>query len=1216
MIIFNTISSLVSALIYKIPEFKIAITLILATIFINTDILCGQSVDLILQEALSGSAEFTATNSITLKAGFSTYPGTTFKASITNAQGIGASVIITPSTSGTAVSAGSSALNFIKAITYREARTSEPASNVSFMFNEDIEYFDGLGRPLQTVQVGAAPNGEDIVVPFFYDNYGREAIKALPYTDTQSGNFRSDATLAKLNNYYYSTLGLQDSVAYNKTVFDNSPLNRPLQLFGPGQDWKDNNKNTTINYFTNETSESGWIVNGNYDYGTISYPASSLYITEIIDEQGNKTLEYKNKQRQVVLKKSYNGSAWLRTAYIYDDHGLLRCIVPPLASGPEDNALCYYYLYDSRNRMIEKRVPGTERTYMVYDNRDRLRCTQNGIQHNTNSWSFIKYDALNRPIVTGIIDNYTGEISSAVNTGDISESWIGTAASANYKGYSSNSFPTNGTIQTATFYDNYSFTTSLSLGDSLTFEKYSDLYGTLSKKDSDPIGRITGTYSTILIGESNSNIKKDLYSASYYDKYGNILRTISVNHLGGKDIVTNKYQDITWLLTQSRQEHYKGSEHITIAQIMEYDHVGRLLDTRQQINNQSEITLNASSYNRIGQQSAKYLHSPQTSGSRSFLQKVDYQYNIRGWLTKINDPALDSESDLFGMQISYNVAESGLNSFTPSQACYNGNISAIRWKSSNDVQRAYVFSYDNLNRLTQARYAEGASLNQGVDSNNENIPEYDDNGNIKRLQRYFGGTLVDNLAYTISPKTNQISSITDATTVDNSSVDDYPGTSSTYSYDKNGNMTTDGSRGTDLSYFETINLPKIVDFKNDARILYYYTPSGAKLLKHVINGGDAYTHYIGNIIYEGGKLSYILTPEGRMVASGEGSSRKFLYEYNLKDHLGNTRVTFREGDNAGTFSLLGVDNYYPFGLIMNHIPFNSNGAYPENKYLYNGKELQNETLNGKFFGMYDYGARFYDPQIGRWHSPDPLQQYDSPYTYVDNNPISNIDPTGMWGEEPHYITKVVTDPTGRIIYWDPNDPDKNIYRSTQFTYQKGESTDRMEIMGIEEPNRNYKVGWYLSMTLGRDGKNHQFISPVNDGPLEEVYPEEDIIEMIYSGGTSKFLKEGLTLGARKIGSGKLKILKKLARYIVNQSSNQKIPGTAKGGKKYTNDGRDGSVVLPKKDSKGNPVTYSEYDINPAPQHGRDRGSERMVIGSDGSAWYTKDHYQSATPFTY
>ncbi|ALR31279.1 hypothetical protein ATE47_12430 [Chryseobacterium sp. IHB B 17019] len=87
-----------------------------------------------------------------------------------------------------------------------------------------------------------------------------------------------------------------------------------------------------------------------------------------------------------------------------------------------------------------------------------------------------------------------------------------------------------------------------------------------------------------------------------------------------------------------------------------------------------------------------------------------------------------------------------------------------------------------------------------------------------------------------------------------------------------------------------------------------------------------------------------------------------------------------------------VNNYYPFGLLHDYSETTQN-AY---QYKYNGKELQ-ET------GMYDYGARMYMADIGRWGVSDPLSELQfaySPYSYVYGNPIRFNDPTGMIGEDP------------------------------------------------------------------------------------------------------------------------------------------------------------------------------------------------------------------------
>lgn len=156
--------------------------------------------------------------------------------------------------------------------------------------------------------------------------------------------------------------------------------------------------------------------------------------------------------------------------------------------------------------------------------------------------------------------------------------------------------------------------------------------------------------------------------------------------------------------------------------------------------------------------------------------------------------------------------------------------------------------------------------------------------------------------------------------------------------------------------------------------------------------------YIGNFIYENNSLSFILTDNGRLVAEPVEAPgiTTFKYEYFIKDHLGNTRVTVK--DSLGIPAVQMENHYYPFGMALGGQSYTNPLQQTANKYLYNGKEMQDDLG----LDWYDYGARFYDAQIGRWHSVDPMaEKYSNwtPYNYCYNNPIKFIDPTGMDAEE-------------------------------------------------------------------------------------------------------------------------------------------------------------------------------------------------------------------------
>lgn len=205
-----------------------------------------------------------------------------------------------------------------------------------------------------------------------------------------------------------------------------------------------------------------------------------------------------------------------------------------------------------------------------------------------------------------------------------------------------------------------------------------------------------------------------------------------------------------------------------------------------------------------------------------------------------------------------------------------------------------------------------------------------------------------------------------------------------YAYDANGNLISDANKGYDHILYDVLNLPKQVSTISQ-NIKYIYDATGAKLAK--VGTSGAKTYYPGSFVYNESSLTYILHPEGTYIPGGN-------YQYFLKDHLGNTRLVVNTVGTGG--NIVQQTDYYPFGMDIKSY---SNGA--ENKYRYNGKEIQDDVINGKSLQWYEYGARFYDPTVPHFLQVDPhADKYynTSPYAYCLNNPLRYIDPNGKDGD--------------------------------------------------------------------------------------------------------------------------------------------------------------------------------------------------------------------------
>ena len=354
---------------------------------------------------------------------------------------------------------------------------------------------------------------------------------------------------------------------------------------------------------------------------------------------------------------------------------------------------------------------------------------------------------------------------------------------------------------------------------------------------------------------------------------------------------------------------------------------------------------------------------------------ITYEYNIRNWL-------VSTSSDRFMESLKY---ESG--SETP---CYNGNISRMQWQNTYDnVLRGYDFEYDGLNRLTASAYAEGTDMSQNKDRYSEYIPQYSPNGSIERLQRYgkknngtFG--LIDDLTYLYNG--NQIQSISDkaGSLLYDGSFDFKDGANegTEYFYNANGALTKDLNKGISKIEYDVLDNLSSITFNNGFKTKYIYDAGGNKLrtIHEALTTNT--TDYIGDFIFEDGKLSKYQFEGGYCSFD---SNLAPTYHYYEKDHLGSIRMVVNEN---GTVEQ--VNHYYPFGGVYGDLTYNS--ELQRNKYI--GKEFDHTSG----LDWYDHGARMYDAAKGNWDRVDKLaEKYCSinPYIYSINNPITYLDLDGL-----------------------------------------------------------------------------------------------------------------------------------------------------------------------------------------------------------------------------
>ena len=237
-------------------------------------------------------------------------------------------------------------------------RTRSMLDETGGKYLDKVEYFDGLGRPFQTVLKKVTASSSNLVTLQEYDVAGRAANSWLPIVSSAEyvapASFKSSAP----GNYG------NDSRPYGQPVYEASPLNRTVKEYGPGAAWHgghsvntdylaNSTANAQLNCINYSVSSAGALTSNG------SYASGQLSVVKTTDEDLNVSYTFTDKMGHVVLSRQMKGSETHDTYYVYDDKSNLCFVLQPMyQSSANLDQYAFQYKYDGRNRCIWKKLPG------------------------------------------------------------------------------------------------------------------------------------------------------------------------------------------------------------------------------------------------------------------------------------------------------------------------------------------------------------------------------------------------------------------------------------------------------------------------------------------------------------------------------------------------------------------------------------------------------------------------------------------------------------------------------------------------------------------------------------------------------------------------------------------------------------------------------------------------------------------------------------------
>ncbi|OAV43661.1 hypothetical protein A3850_003735 [Lewinella sp. 4G2] len=888
-------------------------------------------------------------------------------------------------------------------ITDQYELTEDVAELCDFTAQSVSQYYDGLGRPSQQVDRWKINDQQDpesfkslIQNAIEYDEVGR------PYKRYEA--FPSDSD----SRAYVDPTGND----YTLVEYFADPLGRVQYTTMPQWSRKQYQHGSNIDIIETPLNDV--------------YPVNSLFVTRLIDEEGKISETFADIRGRIILQRRHKGADdFVDTYSTYDLKDRLKFVFPAGASSASNN-LFYGYTYDGWNNLLSKKFPDRPIENYYYNQRDLLTYTEGELYPSGLGYYSNVYDGYGRITKTGFTNTINAENESR-------EQDITNGSTTSLFQYGNTNFLKDKVISSSTFkmdgrnVANHSYT---------TLYEYDTFGKLISKKSNHPLNDDQNSRIEKFVTHPNGMVLSSSNAVHTDKRYHRSWNSSSVNRSGR--VVSQSHRLIDGILVGA------------IDTIAEYDYNSKGELSTKFLGGKKQ-TLQRVDYTYLPNGFLNSINDVTAREDDLFGLKLHYS---NGEITHSNGNIL--KLDQFGSGVSNlvqdfiydNLDRLNLHETKIDGIDYTGSINYDDRGNISSLSRAGVLEdgsnnwvdlleytiHQNSNKVASISDGTGNQGDSGFNNSTSGLDYvYDENGNVTvdptnsiivdynylnlpyRFEKS-NGTTVDIIYTSTGEKIGEITSSIDGQSTVRTYIGDmvFKENRLDYALHAEGRVASSGfySYGLLRDCNEDKDIPDIPDF-----------PEIEEDDLNIYNNLGAYENFLpqDRSVYRGRKTlataSVPITNPTAITAektielkSGFSSqlgttfaaftascpqSVDWISEYNLTDQLGNVRVRFADWDLNGSIEeeeVISEHHYYPFGMEMRGAWNDSQTGVDDNRYRYNGKEL-NEDL-----GLYAYGFRYYDPAIGRFTGVDPISDqfpHVSTYNYAENEPIANIDLHGL-----------------------------------------------------------------------------------------------------------------------------------------------------------------------------------------------------------------------------